>query len=59
MSVKWKRPVEMIMRPFQEFDDRAGLAEQKVADLGEQIYAYCDLSTSIALDDLQPTGNRN
>ena len=40
MSVKWKWPVEMIMRPFQEFDDRAVLAEQKVADLGEQIYAY-------------------
>jgi hypothetical protein len=58
MSVKWERPLEMIMRPFQEFADRAGLAEQKVADLGEQIDAYCDLSSSLALDDLQPTGNR-
>ena len=40
MSVKWERPVEMIMRTFQEFDDRAGLAEQNVSDFGEQIYAY-------------------
>ncbi len=52
MSVKGVRPVEIIVRPFQEF------AEQKVADLGEQIDAYCDLTTSLALDDLQPTGNR-
>ena len=41
------RPVEMTVRPFQEF------AEQKVAGLGEQIDAYCDLSTSLALNDLQ------
>jgi hypothetical protein len=38
--------------------DRVGLVEQKVADLEEQIYSYRDLSTSLALDDLQPTGNR-
>jgi hypothetical protein len=48
----------MIVRPLQEFADRAGLAEQKVADLKEQIDAYRDQSTSLALDDLQPTGNR-
>ena len=58
MGVKRVRPVEMIVRPFQEFADRAGLAEQKVADLEDQIYAYCDLSTSLALDNLQFTGNR-
>jgi hypothetical protein len=29
----------MIVRPFQEFAHRAGLAEQKVADLEEQIDA--------------------
>ncbi len=58
MGVKGVRPVEMIVRPFQEFADRAGLAEQKVADLEEQIDAYRDLSTSLALDNLQPTGNR-
>jgi len=34
-------------------------AEQKVADLTEQIDAYRDLSTSLALNDLQqPAGNR-
>jgi len=38
--------------------DAIGLAEQKVADLKEQIDAYRDLSTSLALDDLQPAGNR-
>ena len=58
MGVKRVQPVEMIVRPFQEFADRAGLTEQKVADLEEQIDAYCDLSTSLALDNLQPTGNR-
>jgi hypothetical protein len=58
MGVKGVQPVEMIVRPFQEFVDRAGLAEQKVADLGEQIDAYRDLSTPLALDNLQPTGNR-
>jgi hypothetical protein len=58
MGVKRVQPVEMIACPFQEFADRAGLAEQKVADLEEQIDAYRDLSTSLALDNLQPTGNR-
>ena len=38
--------------------DAVGAAEQKVADLREQIDAHRDLSTSLALDDLQPTGNR-
>ena len=38
--------------------DSIGLAEQKVADLEEQIDAYRDLSTSLALNDLQPTTNR-
>ncbi len=33
-------------------------AEQKVADLKEQIDAYRDLSTSLALNDLQPAGKR-
>ncbi len=33
-------------------------AEQKVADLEQQIHACRDLSTSLALDDLQPTRNR-
>jgi hypothetical protein len=58
MGIKRVRPVEMIVRPFQEFADRAGLADQKVADLEEQMDAYRDLSTSLALDNLQPTGNR-
>ena len=58
MDVKRVRPVERIVRPFQEFANRAKLAEQKVADLEEQIDAYRDLSTSLALDNLQPTGNR-
>jgi hypothetical protein len=58
MGVKRVQPVEMIVRPFQEFADRAGFAEQKIADLEEQIDAYRDLSTSLALDNLQPTGNR-
>jgi hypothetical protein len=34
MAVKGVRPVEMIVRPFQEFADRAGLAEQKVNTMG-------------------------
>jgi hypothetical protein len=38
--------------------DAIGFAEQKVADLQEQIDAFRDLSTSLALDDPQPTGNR-
>jgi hypothetical protein len=34
-------------------------AEQKVAELKEQIDAYRDLSTALALNELQqPTGNR-
>jgi hypothetical protein len=39
MGVKRVRPVEMIVRPFQEFAHRAGFAEQKVADLEKQIDA--------------------
>ncbi len=38
--------------------DSIGVAEQKVADLREQIDAFRNLLTSLALDDLQPTGNR-
>jgi hypothetical protein len=38
--------------------DAMALAEQKVADLTEQLDAYCDLSMSLALNDLQPAGNR-
>ena len=38
--------------------DSIGLAEQKVADLWEQIDAFRNLLTSLALDDLPPTGNR-
>ena len=38
--------------------DSIGLAKQKVADLQVQIDAFRDLSTSLALNDLQPTGNR-
>ena len=34
--------------------DAMGLAEQKVADLQAQIDAYRDLSTSLALDELEP-----
>ena len=34
--------------------DAIGLAEQKVADLQGQIDAYRDLSTSLALDELEP-----
>ena len=38
--------------------DAVSLAEQKVTDLKEQINAFRDLSTSLALENLQPTGNR-
>ena len=38
--------------------DAIGVAEQKVADLEEQIDTICDLWTSLALNDLQPTGDR-
>jgi hypothetical protein len=34
------------------------LAEQKIADLQQQINAYRDLSTSLAFDDPQPTRKR-
>jgi len=33
-------------------------AEQKVANLKEQIDAFRALSTSLALDDLKPAANR-
>ncbi len=45
-------------RRFVAGADAIGGAEQKVADLREQIDAYRDLSTSLALDGPQPTGNR-
>ncbi len=35
-----------------------GRTELKVAELEEQIDAYRDPSTSLALNDLQPTGDR-
>ena len=38
--------------------DAISFAEQKVAELEEQIDAYRDLSASLALNDLQPTGDR-
>jgi hypothetical protein len=38
--------------------DSIGLVEQKAADLEEQIDAYRDLSTSLALNNLQPTRDR-
>ena len=38
--------------------DAVGLAEQKVADLKEQIDAFRGLSTSLALNGLQSTRNR-
>jgi NAD(P)-dependent dehydrogenase (short-subunit alcohol dehydrogenase family) len=37
--------------------DAIGLAEQKVADLKEQIDAYRDLSTSLAIEELEPAGS--
>ena len=36
--------------------DAVAVAEQKAADLKEQIDAYRDLSTSLALDELEPAG---
>jgi NAD(P)-dependent dehydrogenase (short-subunit alcohol dehydrogenase family) len=45
-------------RRFVAGADAIGAAEQKVADLREQIDAYRDLSTSLALENPQPTGNR-
>src|SRR5438876_7677533 len=44
-------------RRFIAGADAIGLAEQKVADLGQQIDAYRDLSTSLALDEAQAAGN--
>jgi hypothetical protein len=38
--------------------DAIAIAEQKVAELQEQIDAYGDLSTSLALNDLPPAANR-
>jgi hypothetical protein len=38
--------------------DAIDLAEQKVADLKEKIDAFCDLSRFLALNNLQPTGDR-
>ncbi len=37
--------------------DAVAVAEQKAADLKEQIDAYRDLSTSLALDELEPAGS--
>jgi NAD(P)-dependent dehydrogenase (short-subunit alcohol dehydrogenase family) len=45
-------------RRFLAGADAIGLAEQKVADLREQIEAHRDLSTSLALDELEPAGSR-
>jgi NAD(P)-dependent dehydrogenase (short-subunit alcohol dehydrogenase family) len=45
-------------RRFLAGADAIGLAEQKVADLREQIEAYRDLSTSLALDELEPDRSR-
>jgi NAD(P)-dependent dehydrogenase (short-subunit alcohol dehydrogenase family) len=41
-------------RRFLAGADAIGIAEQKVADLQEQIEAHRDLSTSLALDELEP-----
>lgn len=45
-------------RRFIAGADAIGLAEQKVADLEQQIEAYRDLSTSLSLDGIQLTGSR-
>ena len=45
-------------RRFIAGADAIGLAEQKVADLQQQINAYRDLSTSLALDEVEAAGNR-
>ena len=44
-------------RRFLAGADAIGLAEQKVADLQEQIEAQGALSTSLALDELEPHGS--
>ena len=46
-------------RRFIAGADAVGLAEQKVADLQAQIDAYRDLSTSLALDELEPPEARD
>jgi NAD(P)-dependent dehydrogenase (short-subunit alcohol dehydrogenase family) len=45
-------------RRFLAGADAIPLAEQKVADLQRAINAHRDLSTSLALDELGPAGNR-
>jgi NAD(P)-dependent dehydrogenase (short-subunit alcohol dehydrogenase family) len=45
-------------RRFLAGADAIPLAEQKVADLQQAIGAHRDLSTSLALDELAPAGNR-
>jgi NAD(P)-dependent dehydrogenase (short-subunit alcohol dehydrogenase family) len=45
-------------RRFLAGADAIPLAEQKVADLQQAINAHRDLSTSLALDELRPAGNR-
>jgi len=45
-------------RRFIAGADAIGLAEQKVADLQQQINAFRDLSTSLALDEVEAAGNR-
>jgi NAD(P)-dependent dehydrogenase (short-subunit alcohol dehydrogenase family) len=45
-------------RRFIAGADALGLAERKVAALQAQIDAYRDLSTSLALDELEPAGSR-
>ena len=44
-------------RRFIAGADAVGLAEQKVADLQTQIDAYRDLSTSLALDEIERAGS--
>jgi len=44
-------------RRFIAGADAIGLAEQKVADLEQQIEAYRELSTSLAVDELELAGN--
>ena len=44
-------------RRFIAGADAIGLAEQKVADLGQQIEAHRELSTSLVLDELELAGN--
>jgi len=44
-------------RRFIAGADAIGLAEQKVADLQQQIEAYRDLSTSLSLDELELAGS--